>query len=950
MKRLAVSVLTAACLAAVAAPPAGAAFGFRFLDIAFTDRLGFPATEAGSHPHEFTTTIEVNSTTTPELGEVPDDSFRDLRIELPPGLVGDPGATPRCDAAEFATVDGDGRTACPDASAVGIAVSRIGLEGPGSANVPVFNLHPPPGVAAKFGFVVLKVPIAIEVNAKPVPPYNLVAEVSNIPQAVLFYGSQVTLWGNPFEDVHDPLRGRCLELENNAEGEVASNGECGVSIPERPFLTLPRSCQGPLSVLFEGRSWQNPGAWVRGEASTHDNAEPPGPLGITNCASLGFGPRIQSKPTTDHAESPTGLTFNLDIEDEGLTDPNGRADSDIKKAVVMLPVGVTANPSVAEGLGTCSLADYEAESISSAPGEGCPEASKIGRVEVETPLLEGELLRGDVFVAEQDDPSRPGAENPFDTLLALYMVVKHPPRGILVKLAGKVEPHPTTGQLVTTFGEPGHEIPQFPFSHFRFFFREGGRSPLITPPHCDTYETKAIFTPWANPSTSLPTTATFQITRGVSGGPCPPAGTPPFMPGFEAGSNNNNAGAYTPFYMRLTRRDGDQDLTKFSSELPPGLLGKLAGVAKCPQGSIDRAESKTGRQELATPSCPAESQLGRTVAGAGVGSQLTYVPGKIYLAGPYKGAPLSVAAITPAVAGPFDAGTVVVQVGLDVDPVTGQARTDGSASDPIPHFLKGIPLKVRDLRVYIDRDEFVLNPTGCEPAQVKAQLWGGGLELFSVADDAPVVRATRFQAANCANLGFKPRLTLSLKGGTKRGDNPALTAVLRPRPGDSNLAKAVVRFPRSTFLDQDHIRTICTRVQFAKDSCPPGAIYGGVRAFTPLLDEPLEGPVYLRSSDNPLPDIVFDLRGLVDIEAAARADSIKGQLRVTFPAIPDAPVSKVIVNMQGGRKGLLVNSRGICAPRPRARAQLEGHNGKRRKLRPVMRPKGCKASKRQARR
>jgi hypothetical protein len=933
---LSVAILGVLAIGAVPSFADDEGFGLKNLDVTFTDADGTPAMGAGTHPFAWTTEFEANTMTGSEA-PVPIDAVKDLRIELPPGLVGNPGAVPRCTGADFAAIHGPddpseelrGLPFCSDSSVIGVVSVTAGFGSPGDVTVPFYNLEPPPGVAAKFGFIVLGLPVTVEGGVNPEPPYNLFASLTNTPQPALFYGSTATVWGNPASPAHDAERGHCLDPAPNL---------CPAGVPNKPFLTMPRSCEGPLKTSFEVNSWQNPGVPLRYELESHDDSVPPKPLGTLDCAKLGFAPQISSKPTTDHAESPSGLDFNLDIDDEGLTSPDGLAQSDIKKAAVTLPEGVTVNPSVAEGLAACTPGQYAAESVGSEPGQGCPEASKVGTVEVETPLLEGEVLKGQVFVASQDDPAtaEAGAENPFDSLIALYMVIRHPELGILVKLAGKVEPDPQTGQLVTTFGEPGHEIPQFPFAHFRFHFREGGRSPLITPSHCGTYTTKAVFTPWANPDNPLTTTASFQITRGVGGAPCPPGGVPPFKPGFSAGSLNNDAGSYSPFYLRLTRQDGEQDMTKFSSVLPPGVVGKIAGVGKCPDAQIEAAKAKTGRQELASPSCPASSQIGRTLGGAGAGSQLTYVPGKLYLAGPVGGDPLSVVAIVPAVAGPFDAGTVVVRVALTLNRETAVVEADGANSDPIPHILKGIPLKVRDLRVYVDRENFTLNPTSCEPSEVRATLFGSFLDVFSPADDVPVDLASRFQAANCANLGFKPKLSLKLKGGTKRGGHPGLLATYRPRPGDANVKGLVVRLPRSAFLDQAHIRTICTRVQFAADACPAGSIYGKVTAFTPLLEEPLTGPAYLRSSDNKLPDLVFDLKGVVEIEASARIDSIGGGIRATFAQVPDAPVSKVIVEMQGGKKGLIVNSRDLCAAPSRADARLGAHNGKRLKARPVV--------------
>ncbi len=912
MKRSLLIVALTALLAGVLASPAAAAFDFEGLEASFTEEDGGPTSQAGAHPFAFTTTLGFETKPEPALGfEVPDGSAKDLIITAPPGLAGNPTATPRCTTLEFLKED------CPFGSQIG--TTEITFSEPGNTDSPaVFNLTPPPGVAAKLGFFVEDaVPVTIEAGVNPNPPYNIVAKIENVSQALPFYSATTIIWGNPSDPAHNPDRNGCA-------------GECATSLPQVPFLTVPRACEGPLATIFEANPWEAPETLVKDEVLTP---------GFANCAKLGFAPEIAAQPTSKAASAPTGLDFDLEIDNEGILNPSGIADSDIKKAVVTLPEGVTANPSLAEGLATCSPAAYAAEAIGSDPGEDCPDASKIGTVETETPLLKDEVLKGEVFIASQDD-------NPFNSLLALYMVIKDPELGILVKLAGKVEPDPETGQLTTTFGEPGHEVPQFPVSSFHFHFREGGRSPLITPNACGTYETKAVFTPWANPAKPFTATASFQITQGVGGGPCPGAGAPPFDPGLQAGSLSGDAGAHSPFYMRLTRRDGDQDLTRFAAKLPPGVVAKLAGVSQCPAAAIAAAKAKSGRAELAEPSCPASSLIGRALGGAGVGAQLTYVPGKIYFAGPYNGAPLSVVAIVPAVAGPFDVGAIVTQQALRIDPRTAEVLADGAASDPIPHILAGIPLRVRDIRVYVDRPQFTLNPTSCEPFQTLASIWGGGLDVFSPADDSPVSRSARFQASNCAALGFKPRLSLRLKGGTSRGAHPALRGTFAPRPGDANLQEMVLRLPRSAFLDQAHIRTICTRVQFAADNCPAGAVYGQAKAFTPLLEQPLEGPVILRSSDHNLPDFVADLHGLVDVEAVARVDSKRGGIRVTFEDTPDAPISKVIVDMQGGQKGLVINSTNLCAAKRRANARMGAHNGRRHTANPIVRASGCGKGKR----
>jgi hypothetical protein len=941
MRRRAGIALIAAALAlafaaAFGAASASAAFGLKEFDVYFAEADGTPAVQAGSHPYSIVTTLAVNTVPDVKYGEVPDEELKDLEVELPAGFAGNPAAVPRCSTEDFVTThEGDAQTAqstlCPDSAAIGEVA--VGVEKPGRYyHAPVYNLVPSPGEPAKFGFVVLGVPVTLDATVNPQAPHNIIARIGNVSQTLRFYNSKFTLWGNPSDPSHDPFRGSCVAIfEQDSSPETPSRGNCPVSVPKTAFLTMPRSCSGPMATGYRMDSWQNPGVFATGSATSHDNSIPPQPLGMTGCEKLGFAPRISAAPTTKAAGSPSGLDFNLDVEDEGLISPGSLAQSDIKKAVVTLPEGISVNPAVAEGLAACTPADYARESVDSVPGEGCPQAAKVGNVEVETPLLEGELLRGSVFVAQPDDPATttPGSENPFDSLIALYMVIKDPELGILVKLPGKVEANPASGQLVTTFDE----IPQFPFAHFRFHFRSGARAPLVTPPGCGTYRTQALFTPWARPSETYVTGADFTVNSGPGGGLCP-AGPPPFAPGFEAGSINNNAASYSPFYMRLTRSDGEAELTRFSAVLPPGVTAKLAGVGQCSDLAIVAARTKTGRQEQASPSCPADSRIAGILAGAGAGPELTYTQGSVYLAGPWEGAPLSAVAIVPAVAGPFDIGNVVVRVALRVDPRSAQVTIDGAHSEPLPRILEGIPVRLRDLRVSVDRPDFMLNPTRCDPTATTATLFSSTAATFS--------RSARYQAAGCEALAFKPSLSLRLIGGTRRNSYPALRAtVTYPKKGTyANIRRAQVTLPHSAFLEQGHIRTICTRVQFAAHACPAASVYGHATAYTPILSGPAKGPVYLRSSNHALPDLVMALKGPastpVEAEVVGRIDSVKGHIRSTFEQTPDLPVSKLVLAMQGGKKGLIVNSRNLCAHAARATADFGAQNGKTRHLEPVV--------------
>ncbi len=929
MKRFSIALGTALGALLLASVPASAQFGFRALD------LSISGVQAGAHPAEVVTTVDMETVSDELAGrEYPDGQLRDLEIDMPEGFAGNPNAVPQCSFELFTTV-ANFMTSCPNSTAVGYAAVKadfdpIELNAPAYLHLPVYNLPPDPGYPAKLGFAVRGVPVTVAVGLRESPPYNVFARITDTSQAALFYASKVTLWGNPASPSHDPYRGNCLDVNSTGEvDQVISKGKCAANTPERPFLTSTRSCDAPGQATFVGLPWNSP-------------IPATGSVGVParqGCSQVGFEAAARAELTSTAAESPSGLSFNLDIEDEGLVDPSEEAiaASDIKQSRVILPDGITVNPSQATGLQACSEAQLAAETAKSSFGGGCPAASTIGGVEVETPLLEGRVIKGSIFLAQP-------YENPFGTLLALYMVIKDRGLGVSVKLPAKVETDPVTGQITTTFGDPSaslpgyRSLPQLPLGSVRVSLQGGERSPLVTPPACGSYETRAVFTPWANPDSPLVSTSSFQINRGPDGGPCP-SGLP-FSPSFEGGTLNNNAGSHSPMLMRLTRRDGDQDLTKFAASLPPGLVGKLAGLQQCSDAALAVAKARTGREEKAAPSCPASSRIGGVLAGAGVGQALTYVPGSLYLAGSYNGAPLSVAAIVPAVAGPFDVGTVVTRVALRIDPRSAKVTVDGSASDPIPHILAGIPLKVRDIRVDADRPDFTLNPTSCEPSEFAAQIFGGGADVFSTADDSPVARSERFQAANCASLPFKPTLNLRLKGGTKRGDHPALRGEYRPRPGDANLKGLALRLPPSAFLEQAHIRTICTRPQFAAKACPKGAVYGYARAWTPLLEQPLEGPVYLRANggERLLPDVVADLHGLIDVEAVATIDSKNAGIRATFTDVPDAPLTKVVVSMRGGKKGLIVNSRNLCAATNRAGMRFVGQNGKSLKSRPVVRP------------
>ncbi|HEY4561850.1 MAG TPA: hypothetical protein VIJ36_02670, partial [Thermoanaerobaculia bacterium] len=435
--------------------------------------------------------------------------------------------------------------------------------------------------------------------------------------------------------------------------------------------------------------------------------------------------------------------------------------------------------------------------------------------------------------------------------------------------------------------------------------------------------------------------SSFTVSADAKGAPCPPER---FSPAFGGATENPLAGTYSPFNLSFSREDGEVQLEGLAATLPPGLLGSLKGIPYCPEAALAAVSGAlgAGAAQEASPSCPTASRLGTVTVGAGAGPNPFYTQsGKAYLAGPYKGAPLSLAVIAPAVAGPFDLGSVVVRNALRVDPESTQIT---AVSDPLPQILHGIPLDLRDVRVALDRPSFTLNPTSCDPMAIEATL--------TSTKGTSAERSERFQVGACKRLAFGPGLSLRLKGGTHRAQHPALRAVLRmPTKGaNANIARTSVALPHSEFLAQAHIRTVCTRVQFAAGAgngteCPKGSVYGHAAAISPLLDEPLEGPVYLRSSNHTLPDLVAALGGQIDVDLVGRIDSARdGGIRTTFATVPDAPVSKFVLSMQGGRKGLLENSTDLCRSPHRATVAMDAHNGKTADSRPVLRVR-CRGGK-----
>jgi hypothetical protein len=884
-----------------------APFGFRAFKTEVKDDLDQDFTQAGGHPFSASATLEITQHVPPERSATDSNfrqangSVRTVRTDVPPGFAGNPQAATKCESiADVVALP----SSCPAASVVGGIVLETGI---GHFNQPIYAIKSEYGVLPQFAFGVSQ--------PKPGFAYTLTPELR--PQE----GYAVTLVTAPVQKTPELFSanaslcsfGGKTKLEEASPGVFETRfdgchvaGEPGAG--QVPFISLPTRCEDPTSVntrIFAD-TWEEPGNFAKAEFSAP---------ALTGCDSLEFSPTLKARPTTRAADSPSGLEVDLHLPQN--QDPEGTATAQLKKTVVTLPPGLVVNPSGANGLGACTSAQI---GLGNNAPVGCPDSSKIGTVEAVTPVLD-HPLPGTLYIAAPHD-------NPFNSLLALYLVVEDPQTGTVVKLPGRVEADAHTGRLTTTFDEN----PQVPIEDVKLSLRGGATAPLRTPSVCQSYSTTSELTPWSAPDSGPPVTSvdTYSIDQGSNGSSCAGSeGAEPNSPSFQAGTASPIAGSFSPFTMRLRREDGSQQFSAVTLTPPPGLLAKLAGTAICSDSALASAAAKSGRQEEASPSCPADSQVGTVSAGAGAGPSPYYASGKVYLTGRYKGAPLSLVIVTPAVAGPFDIGNVVVRTALYIDPTTAQVT---AKSDPLPTILEGIPLDIRSATITLDRPGWLLNPTSCDPMAVGGQL------TSTLGQTAPLT--DRFQVAECGRLGFRPNLKLQLKGGTRRGTHPALHAVLTARPGDANIAQMSVALPHSAFLEQAHIRTICTRVQFAAQACPEGSIYGHVRATSPLVDYALSGPVYLRSSDNPLPDLVAVVRGPdfqpIEVAQAGRIDSVHGGIRNTFETFPDVPISRVVLDMQGGKKGLIVNSRDLCKGTQRATVRMSAQNGETRNFRPAV--------------
>jgi hypothetical protein len=863
------------------------------------------STEAGGHP-TFETTFTLANPGDPEIA-------KNVIFNGPTGLFGNSNAVTQCTSVYFALEE------CPTNAQAGLITVYAKYAGDSHhlmGTAPLYDLVPQnTNETARFSFIVpiLNIPINIPVTVRTESDYGLRFTVQDITQLVPLAGVHLAFWGFPAETIHNAERFPKGVSGNPAGCPGLANTTCmggaEASISVHPLTDNPTTCAvEPLSTSLAVQTYQDP----EHLSEAHDSYP-----ATTGCEMETFQPVLFAGPTTEATDSPSGLNVELEAPQfQGYA----ASPSELKSAAVTLPEGFNVNPDAADGQTSCTQA--QANFGSEGPAE-CPDSSKVGYFRVGSSTLSGPL-EGSVYIGEP----QPGNQyRLFETASGF---------GINAKLVASIKPDPATGRLTAYF----EDLPQVPFEDFQLHLFSGERALMATPTTCTVYKVTADFFPWDESLPDQRSSQVFGLKSGPHGAECP-GQVRPFRPSLEAGMSKPDAGAFSSFTLKLNREDGDQFLGKLNFTMPPGLTANLHGITYCPEAAIAVAANTLGKVEQSDPSCPASSEIGTSNVAAGPGSHPFHAVGKIYMAGPFKGAPLSLVAITPALAGPYDYGTVVVRVALHIDPRDAHVIAD---SEVMPEIIGGIPIRMREIRVNIDREHFMINPTNCSPFSVGSE--GVGNQGTAVAFSA------YFHAVNCATLLFEPKMTISQLGGhrsTARGKDPALQFDLHTTSGDANLKSVTVTLPKAFEIDQRHLGNLCSKGQLEREHCAGRQPIGFVKDETPLLEAALEGPAYavsgFASGNNVLPHIAFILGGQVTVMPQAESTTISGgRLKTIVPVIPDVPIGNFRFTLLGGAKGYISNTESLCAANPVVEVQLNGQNGA--SLTQKVKPKtACKAKK-----
>jgi hypothetical protein len=884
------------------------AFGFSRASAELLKADGSEVTQAGADPADFTTSLRWKSFSAPygdSAVTAAVEHAKDVTGHLPPGLIGNPSATPALCTTDQLSVGGAPATnvpVCPTESQVGIAhiIVTFGPNVVQSFIVPLYNMVAPYGVATELGFRTFKTNILLQASVRTAD-HGIDVTSYESSTSVPFFGADITVWGVPTDPSHDRYRGQCMEsVYGGPDGSV-----CTAQSPRRAFLRMPTSCSGePLEFGAESNSYEHP--------DTFASVSFTGPM-VTGCNLVPFAPSITVQPTGTAASSPTGVNVKLSMPQSA--GPDGLAEADLKKAIVTLPEGMAINPSSADGLQACD--DGHLRLGSNTPAD-CPDGSKIGTVLLHTQLIPNPI-EGSIYVRTQNSSDPSSGE-----MFRLAIELRDDSHGLDFKLPGQIQANPRTGRLTTTFDEN----PQFPFEDITLQFKSGARAPLVTPASCSTQRTEANLYPWARPDTPVTRSSSFTLTSGAEGTPC--VAQEGFSPGFNAGVSSVQAGGFTPFLVTFTRKDSDQSMQRVSVKMPEGLLGSLVGLPLC------------GEAQANAGTCSQASEIGSVMAGAGAGPTPFYVTGgHVYMTGPYEGAPFGLSVVVPAKAGPFDLGTVVVRSKVEVDSRTARLTV---TTDPLPQIVGGVPVNLRLVNVTIDRPSFTYNPTDCDPSTVSGTITGGQGALAAVSN--------RFQVTNCGALSFKPKFAVTTSAKTSRANGASLDAKLSyPKNlGQANIARVRVSLPKQLPSRLTTLQKACAAQTFETNpaACSPASRIGTVTATTPVLPVTLAGPVYFVShGGEAFPDLVIVLQGYgVTVDLVGTTFISKAGITSTaFKTVPDVPVGSFELKLPQGPYSALAANGDLCKTKLKMPTAFIAQDGAEIHQTTVIKTAGCTKSK-----
>jgi hypothetical protein len=863
---------------------------------------GGNATQAGAHPFQLTTTVAFNKTARVPIFDnntnipLQPQLAREVNVKLPPGLLGNPTPFPQCTAAQFTTIASENSNQCPQDTAVGYAdimVDEPKIFGIRIFSTPIFNLTPERGEPARFGFTVYTAPIYLDTSVRTGGDYGITVHVSNISQLVTLLSSEVTFWGVPGDSRHDGDRGWACGISELTEAVSAPPCKPQEELHPKPLLVMPSSCTGPLQTSAEADSWKEPTNVLTSGPTTPTT-------GMDGCNRLNFQPEISVTPDDREGSTASGLGVKLHVPQAESLTPNGLSQSNVKDTTVTLPEGLVLNPAAADGLLSCSTAQI---ALSSAAAPSCPEAAKVGTVTIHTPLLP-EPLTGAAYLATQE-------ANPFGSLVALYVVAEDPQAGVLIKLAGEIKLS-ENGRITSTF----ENTPELPFEDFELDFFGGARSPLATPATCGSYTTTASMTPWSETAPVAPS-STFQITSGPNGSSC--SSQLGFAPTLTGGTSDTQAAGFSPLITTISRNDGEQPLKSVKLTFPEGLMATLAETELCGEAQADAG------------TCGPNSLIGHTIVSVGIGNDpYSVTGGRVYLTGPYDGAPFGLSIVEPAVAGPFNLGTVVVRATVAVNPTTAQltVTTDPSGPYSIPTALDGIPLQIRHVNVTVDRERFTFDPTSCEKMAIASSITStqGATSNLSVP----------FQVANCATLSFKPGFAVSTSGKTSRQNGASLRVKLTypkaPYGTQANIKSVRVELPKQLPSRLTTLQKACLAKVFEENpaNCPKDSLVGSATALTPVIPVALTGPAYFVShGGEAFPSLIVVLQGYgVTVDLVGTTFISKtGITSSTFKQVPDVPVTSFELKLPEGPYSALAANGNLCQQKLVMPTQFTGQNG-----------------------